>query len=216
MTVKITGLAQVAKSLAKLPAEIDKAAISAQNKMAFRLKYTLEAQMRTDLDRPKPYSLSAIRYDKARKGKPAYLYVVDKSTGDVADEQSWIGVQVGGGTRRRLRHSERRFQEAGLMPRGWVWVPTKFTKLDKWGNVPGSLMVAILGTRGRRSKKYFVLKDRGVYEKLPGRVVRPILLFVSPREYNKRYDFFGRARKEVAQNYPRIAAEQVERAMKRI
>ncbi|NCC41136.1 MAG: hypothetical protein EOM21_17200 [Gammaproteobacteria bacterium] len=203
MGIRVDGVQQVRELLTKLAQESPKAAVAAQNKMVYQLKQGMDLQMVADIDRPKPYSRSAVRYTKAELGKMRARLYVQSEDGSAADEQHYLGVQVLGGRRKRLRHSERVLQSRGLMPQGYVWVPTRFTRLDTYGNVPAAMISAILGS-GRYTggtDKYIVVGDpgreRGVWYQFPDGRFLPVLLFLSPREYRERFDFYGRADREI-------------------
>lgn len=202
--LEVRGLEEVQRLLRRLAEEAPRAAIRAQNQMAYQLREGMMLQVAADFDRPKAYTRSAIRYSSATLGQPRSRVFVRSDDGSLADEQHYLGVQVLGGARRRLRKSEQVLQARGLMPAGYVWVPTRFTRLDAYGNVPAALISAILGTgpnAGRVSDKYLIVGDpgqeRGVWERFPDGRVLPILLFVPPRQYRERFDFYGRAEREI-------------------
>ncbi len=216
---RVNGLEEVRRLLQELKEELPRAAVRAQNRMAYALKQGLDLQMIADFDRPKQFSRSAVRYDAASLGGPGARVYLRDETGAAADEQHYLGVQTLGGVRRRLRRSEQLLQSRGLMPRGYVWVPSKFAPLDQYGNVSAARIQAILGVGRyqRGTDRYVVVGDpgreKGIWQRFPDGRFLPILIFVSPRQYNERYEFYQRAEREVDARLIPILDEELTRAL---
>ena len=222
MSIEVRGLEDVQRMLQTLRDESPKAALRAQNKITRALWEGERLQAVADFDRPKQYTISSILYEQAtRENGISRVYVKDQELSVGAGADHYLGVQTLGGTRHRLRKSERIFQDRGLMPRGYVWVPTRHTKLDRNGNVPGALLSAILGlgrNKGKVFDKYVVLGPKGgewgVWEMQPDGRQLKILKFMTPRTYRARYDFYGRAEREIAANLTAIMSEEIDKAIR--
>jgi hypothetical protein len=237
--IRLEGVDKVRSMLAALGGELEGANKYAQNKMAYELRIVEQAQMRADLDRPTPWSVNSLRYKKAGQSavegprtEGAAVYFETPwgfSSGLGADE--WQGVQILGGAPAGPKRSEKRLQQLGWMPKAKVWVPAVGTRLDRYGNVPGSLISDMLsnlganpygnksGTPGADYAKYVLVGDRGdpegVFRKVGGEWV-PFLWFVEREKYQARYDFYGRADREISQRFPAILDYYVQKAIEHI
>ena len=237
-SIELRGLNPVKELLAGLGGELGKASELAQNKMAYEIAQAEKEQMRTDLDRPTPWTVGSLRYKKvgaspvgAPKVEGAAVYFETPwgySDGLGADE--WLGVQILGGSTAGPKRSEARLQMLGWMPRDKVWVPAVGTRLDRYGNVPGSLisdMLSNLGANpyGRNADpsavrvRYLLVgepgREEGVFQKLGGDWV-PFLWFVDRETYRKRFDFYGRADREVRQGFAKILDTYLDKALGRL
>lgn len=103
----------------------------------------VESQIARVFDRPTPYTLKAVRTKPATKRNlVAEVKLKDESfKGNPAVR--WLIAQVRGGARSH-KGFEKLMQRAGVMPQGWYAIPTKNAPLDRYGNVPGSVINRIL------------------------------------------------------------------------
>ena len=225
MGVEVRGLEDVQRMLTELADEFPKAAVYAQNRMAFALRDASVLQMAADFDGATGYSRAAIRYQRAELGvRGARVYLRDER-GNPADEGHYLNANTLGGKRTRNRASELSFQAMGVMPNGWVWIPTNHVKRDKYGNVTAAKMRSIIASI--RSKDGVYVYDPGSHgtrsfpgiwtAKGPEAVIRggwtPVLFFMPPRQYRARYDFFGRAEREINNDLVKILDEELARAI---
>lgn len=215
--MRVQNLEEARRMLARLGEELPKAAQRSKARMVYKLWEGERVEAMADFHRPTQYSIKSILYE-AKESTAYRVYIKDQELSQGADETHYLGVQTLGGTRNRLRKSERIWQSRGLMPSGRVWVPTQYTKLDVNGNVPSALISAILNVNGRRSDKYFFMgqpgQERGVWAKQNTGQWLPILLFVTPRQYQERYDFYGRADREVSASLVDIMDEEILKALR--
>lgn len=227
--IDIRGLDGVRALLAGLSGEIEGVSRKAQNKMAYELRRAEQEQMRADLDRPTPWSVRALVYKKAGEtggpGAPdtpgAAVYFNTPFGGPGLQETEWLGVQAVAGRTAGPRRSELAFQALGLIRPGVVWVPAPGAPVDAYGNVRGSTIQAILADLRRAPgprRKYVAIgappECRAILAKGKGNGQwSPILLFVRRRTYRRRYDFDGRAAREVAVRFPALLAEQMDRVL---
>jgi hypothetical protein len=219
----LSGMAEVKAMLAQLNGQMREVDRYSQNAMAFDIYKGQQEQMRQDLDRPTAWSVGALRYKKAYEapikagdGAPAVegaaVYMANAfEAGSAVGPDEWLGVQiVAGGKTAGPRRSEKALQLFGWMPKGKIWVPAVGAPRNASGDVPGSLisdMLTNLGTNpyGRKTTgptetKYVLIGDPGEEEGV-WRLVRgqwePFIWFVDPATYRKRYDFYGRAEREI-------------------
>lgn len=149
-----SGLEEVRRLLRELSEDFPRAAVRAQNKIAFQVRGAAVMQMAADFDRPKSFSSSAIRYESAQLNvRPARVFLRDDK-GNPAGEGHYLNVQVLGGKRTVKRASEMTFMSMGLMPPGYEWVPAGATPLDMYGNVSASLVRSIVKSLQEKDGKY--------------------------------------------------------------
>ena len=143
------------------------------------------------------------------------------------------------GTPRRLKRLERSLQAAGALPSGWFVVPGQGAPLDGFGNVSRGTIIQVLSQlritlvsgftrnlsfdRGREAAairraggRYFVIPpggnlQPGIYQRETiGRNITPVFIFVQSVAYQRRFDFYGMAKRFSDAALP----AQVERAVR--
>ena len=221
MSVTVTGVDDVKAMLADLAVTMPRAAIDATNQTIYQLWGAEKLQMIADIDRPVSYSVNAILYERMNAdGKGGRVWVRDLFTNAGATETNYLGVQMHGGVRRRLKASEIALQAFGVMPSGMVWVPDTSVRLDSHGNVPSRPIQSMVDEFRRwrnvrdKSRNFHLLPGKGVFTKIGGEWV-PFLWFVSPRTYRERFDFYGRADREMEYAFANIYAKAVQRELDR-
>jgi hypothetical protein len=231
-TIEIRGVESVRALLASLGGELDEASRLAQNKMAYELWAAEKDQIKSDLDRPAPWSVNALRYKKAGDaaslgdapnvpGAAVYMANAFRAGSRVGPDE-WLGVQIKGGVTAGPRRSERILQNAGILPRDTVWVPARGVGLDAYGNLKGGVIARMLMDLGQnpyartRTKNFALIGPRGnpvgVITKV-GDSWYPFLFFVPRATYRARYDFYGRADREVAARFADIWNEYLAQAL---
>lgn len=240
--VKLEGVESVRTMLARLGGTLQEAQRLAQNKMAYEIWRAEKDQMKSDLDRPTPWSVNAIRYKKAShaetnlgdipatQGAAVYMANAFRAGSRVGPDE-WLGVQVVGGQTAGPRRSEKLLQNAGILPPGKVWVPAQNVKLNRYGNVEGGVIARILMDLGQNE---YVATDRadakiktkafalfgpknnpiGVLAKI-GDTWYPYLYFVDRAAYKPRYDFYGRGDREAEAKWKAIYDEAVQKALEK-
>lgn len=224
-SVTISGITEVKTLLAQLTGQMREVDRYSQNAMAYDIFQGEKEQMRQDLANPTAWSIGSLRYKKAYEppqklgdGAPevegAAVYMANAfAAGSAVGPDEWLGVQiVGGGKTAGPRRSEVALQMYGWMPKGKIWVPSVGAPRNASGDVPGSLisdMLSNLGTNpyGRKTKppgadyaRYVLIGDPGAEEgvwRLVGGQWQPFIWFVDPATYRARYDFYGRADREI-------------------
>ncbi|MGB3068454.1 MAG: hypothetical protein WBC18_07900 [Ottowia sp.] len=176
----------------------------------------VQAEMRRVFDRPTPWTLGSTYLKAARRDDlTAVVGIRDGSqlSGRVTPEMT-LRAQASGGGRNQKRF-ERALQAMGLLPAGWVAVPSRTVPLDGHGNVSGQYLKGLLRKlvqinagplrpgRGQRSAAvvqrqggaYFVQRvgakglRPGIYQReVASRSPTAIMLFHSSVSYAQRLD----------------------------
>ncbi|MGH8075628.1 MAG: hypothetical protein ACREO4_16380 [Lysobacter sp.] len=169
------------------------AAVQAANQTAFAVREEWKGLMPRVFDRPTSLTVNSVLYRKATKQKPAAEVFIRDEAPKGTPPAKYLLPEVQGGTR-RPKAFERRLQAAGVLPSGMFAVAGKGAKLDAHGNVPGSVITAVLSAmrsqfdpyqnatetsikrrRARRRKRggdYFAIKQTrgklkpGIYERV--------------------------------------------------
>jgi hypothetical protein len=218
MAIEVRGIEDVNRMLASL-ADLPVALRYAKNALIARVWEAEKTQAMMDMDRPKPFTLSQILYDrKETDADLGRVWVRDPFLNNIgADESTYHGVNILGGTRDRLKASEVALQAAGLMPHGYVWAPASGVRLDTYGNIGGTTIQKMVSDlKGGVRGNFFLMgtppRTLGVFIKVEDSWY-PFLWFVPPRQYSQRFDFYGRAFQEIEYHWPRIYEEAMDRAL---
>ena len=237
--ITIRGLDDVRALIAGLGDDLAGVQVAAQNKMAYELMLAERDQMRTDIDRPTPFSVSAVSYKKADateafsrvwgapKGEGAAVFMQNAfAQGSRVGPDEYLGVQVVGGQTAGPRRSEKALRMAGVIPEGKVIVPAKGVKLNRYGNLEGGVIARMLMDFGMnpyaqtKDKNFALFGPRGNAKGVLARVLDrgestwlPYLYFVSRRSYRKRFDFYGRGDREVSARFGEIWGGYLDKAL---
>lgn len=155
-------------------------------------------------DRPTPFTLAAVRVKPATKRDlVAEVKLKDEAfKGNPAVR--WLIAQVRGGARNR-KGFEKLMQRAGVMPGGWYAVPTSNAPLDRYGNVPGSIINRILSqvqasrdvltretaaSRARNTRRAIKRREGRYFAAVPG---NPRTKHLKPGIYERVTFGFGNA-----------------------
>ena len=184
-------------------------------------------------DRPAPLTQKAVVFPAQFKATKENLVAQIGALRDVAaggtPPSKYLMPQVLGGSRRPKR-TEGALRKAGLLDADEYVVPAGGAPLDQYGNIRGSLIVAILSqlkaaesfagyamnetarsrkrAGAKRTKRYFVpprghTLPRGVYER-EGKRIRAVLIFVKDEPtYRPRYPFGAATERAVRENFER-------------
>lgn len=166
--VRTVGLPELTRDLDDLArSQIPFATALALTRTAQRVHARVIDEMSRELDRPTPWTrsalwlspatkerLSASVYLKNGKGSRAYTDprwpgMVNAFHADGVDAESLIGHLFSGGGR-RIKTFERAFSARGILPAGWFMVPARNAPRNQYGNVPVgfiSQMLSFFDTR---------------------------------------------------------------------
>jgi len=169
-------------NLKKVASQIDYATSQAINSTMFEAKSALRDDMIKHLDNPTRFTLSSHKVTKATKKNLT-------GTIEVEAKRSWYLQYVyGGGTRTPKNKAMR--------------MPTKYAKLNKYGNLPRNKVNTLLKNR----KKYFSGKPlggnrrAGVYERTR-RGLKPLIMWDDKFTYDKQLDFYSVVRETFRKNF---------------
>ena len=211
MTVK--GAKDIKKMFDKLEKQGRFASSVALNRTAFAVRKDVQSKMPNIFDRPTRATINAIRYKKSTKAMlRAEVYVNDEGIAPIR----WLSPQIYGASR-GMKRSEAYLRRLNLLPRGRNIVPGKGVRLNRFGNITKGQMGKILGGVRDKHSNYFAGSIRGIpgiWERKGRRKVKPILMFVQPPRYKKRFKFFDIAGKSARKHWPREIDKAIEYAIR--
>lgn len=217
---------RMAESMRSVPRDQMPFAISlALNRTAQDAVKALQGEMRRVFDRPTPFTMNSIRVRWATKRRlEAEIWFRDDMQGGTAPSH-YLAPEVAGGER-RMKRFELALRARNLLPPGMYAMPGAGAKLDSYGNISRGQIVQVLSALGaaemtagfsanrtarsiarRGGKKlpdYFVgrpgngMGPLGIWQRVTGHAVKPIIIFVRKPTYTARFDVYGTI-EEVAQ-----------------
>lgn len=232
--IRLEGLDSVRELIAGLGPGLERANERAQNTMAYELMMAERAEMRSDIDRPTPFSLGSVLYKKYGASqlkfpngnsvalpdiKGAGVFLANRISNVIQTEQHYLGVQIAGG-QPTLKAMESRFIRNGFMKASQYIVPASKKFLDAYGNLKGSQISAMLTGLGIgfvapvQSTKWRFAKDAnsrviGVFIK-DGNSWVPFIWFVDRPNYRPRYKWDERADEEINLNFKEILGDAID------
>lgn len=141
--IEIKGLDALKQGLTEFQQTLYPTAMrNALNDVAFMAKDAVVARMKTDLDRPTPYTLNAMAVEKASKDKlTARVHFKDPER--LSESQHYL-YPTTYGVMRGFKKFEAALYAKRILPSGWYAVPGKDQPLDSYGNVSSGLMKEII------------------------------------------------------------------------
>lgn len=137
-------LPQMLSKLAGIePTQWPKILASAANETGYYALNKYKQQMPSFFDRPTPFTLNSMFLQKATPSSLEAIVQWKDASGSNGSAGQYLQPEVFGGARPQKRF-ERALQAAGLMPAGYVCIPTKDAPIDSFGNVPSAFYQAIL------------------------------------------------------------------------
>lgn len=243
--VEIKGLDEFKNGLSDLQLEQYPFAMKeAINEMSGIVLKGEQQQISSDMDRPTPFTVNALKINYATKTNLSGG-VVFKDPARLSPDQHYIYPNVFGGDRGFKKFEGAMFSQ-GLMPLGHVAVPGKSINLDAFGNVPSSKISEILayfgakaknnttaatktrkakGTRRTYGYEYFVQMQKrggflpGIYRRTYttfGTAIDPMFIYV-PRftiRYQQQYKFHDTGRNLFNQYFRQTFNEKLDLAMR--
>lgn len=164
ISVSVAGLDTVRAQLRGLSdKKIKVAAVAAINSAAYKAAEATKAEMQRVFERPTPWVLGGVRYNKATKDTLEAKIDFDKwgNKTNVTVEKV-LQAEIMSGQRRHKRH-EIALQRVGILPPGMAIVPGGAAEIDQYGNMKGSQIVQIIawfraaGEQGYKSN----MNDKG-------------------------------------------------------
>lgn len=228
MTIGVTGLDQATRELAERfsARRLSAIAATAATRVANEIRVEVQDEMKRVFDRPTPYTLRSVRVKAATASNPvAEVFISEQKAPRDPSPAVVLEPQVEGGPR-GTKGLELALRRLGVLPSGWLVVPSKSLPLDAYGNISRGIVQQVIAqlrhqvdvgptnARGivkairKTGGKFIVFKPGGktapgVYiADVAGRNVSPVFMFVSKASYRRRLDFYGIAKRVTSAKLP--------------
>lgn len=194
VTSNIQAFAQKQIDIAK---QVEFAGVVALTRTALQIKTDEVSSMKSVFDRPTNFTLNSLAVRPATKAKPEAEVSTKLGFGSVPAGR-YLNPEVEGGSRSQ-KSTERKL--------GSFTIPSKFAKLDRFGNMTGATYLRILSqlkllgensatnsrrSRTARSKEAFFKRDNVIYSR-KGQDITPILILTRSPTYSQRFPFYENA-----------------------
>lgn len=200
----------------------------ALTKTAQDIKGEMITVMARVFDRPTRFTLNALYVKPATKQDLTAAVLFKEDGFKTVPAWKYLGPEVEGGTRAHKSH-ELRLIRAGIMRKDEFAVPGQGAPLDRYGNLPGGAIERILSQLGAAEQwagytanatkktlakakrkgigRYFVLRGTaardGIYHRLTGTTIKPVIIFVKQPRYQKRLPYYEIARQVFKASFPK-------------
>lgn len=232
ITITAHGFAELHRSLNNLKtSQLPFAAANALTQAAHKVREAERVEMQRVFDRPTPFTLNAFQVVPARKNN----LVAEVRYKDVMPYtgKHFLEVQAEGGPR-PMTGFERLLSRADIGAGDFAGViPARTATRDAYGNWSGGERQRVLSAlqaqrdtfqnttdrsrrRNARRAEYYVGKRGGMTGVFRSQGDEDTLILVFLRRsplYQKRFDFYGVARRTMAEVYPSLFATALQRAM---
>jgi len=141
-TVSLLGALSITDKVSR---KVERCAAIALTKTAQHSKVLLEAEMRSKLDRPTPFTLQGVVVRPANYRNST----IEASIAFKDYQARYMDSMVAGlPFQRGLKRFEKALQAAGVMPKGWIATPARGLGLDGFGNVGRGFLMKIISQIG--------------------------------------------------------------------
>ena len=221
--VAVKGVSETKQFLAALKGQIPYATSLALNRTGKEVIAAQKDQMRRDFDEPTPYTLNSLFATKATKVKQETRTRIKSPTPTEQGQtdKHYVGVQIWGGVRRD-KASEKSLRKHGLLPSGYQMVPGAGLKLNKYGNVSGGRVAAIVGALGANTSATTaagtilvgeVGGTKGIWQ-VQARKWLPLFIFVKTPRYDPLLDYYGVSDSVFKKRWPAIFGDAIDQALR--
>lgn len=239
LNVKMTGLQELRAELAGFSdRRLRAAAATGLTRTAKRLAVEWQKEIDTKIDQPMAFTKKATRIEAAKADNlTAKVALKDVSRGGMSQAEYLQQHEYGGG--RLVKKFERALIASGAMPQGYITVPGKGADRNGYGNVPRSIIIAVISQLGtdfsvgyqqtiskdatkrakshaRHGKRYFVMPvgnpsgvSPGIYVRGAGRMMLMVFAFKQVVQYSRKLTLQSSASDKVQA----IAAQEFDRAI---
>ena len=226
------------KLLTEMPDIIRKVVVGALSDTVDDIHARQTLEMKRSFNNPTPYVVKGLkkRYSGGKMGQGVTkmgtyfeFFPTGKSPEDI------VRPHVFGG-QRKVKRSERRMQQFGILPPGSFTVMGNDYPRNGSGDIPGARYTQMLNQlgalsdvarsqmgknkqRNRKGTSYYVVKRSGVpiaIAERNGEQTRIMLVFAKSTSYKKRYDFFGVGKKQLDYSLPLHFNRILKRYMSRL
>ena len=240
MNVKISGLKELQAELAGFSERrLRAAAATGLTRTANRMAVEWQKEIDTKIDQPTVFTKKAVRVEKARADKlTAKVALKDVNRSGGLSQNEYLQQHELGGSR-LVKKFERALIASGAMPQGYITVPGKGADRNGYGNVPRSIIIAVISQLGtdfsvgyqqtiskdaakraksqaRHGKRYFVMPvgngrvSPGVYTRGADRTMKMVFAFKQVVNYSRKLTLQDAAKESRVQT---IAAQEFDRAI---
>lgn len=234
ITIDASGMPQLLAAMDRFSERRMRNAIStALTRTAKDLKQAEQDAMRSQIDRPREYTINSATIEPATAETLAARMYLKVGQGSGRGAGKYILPQIEGGVG-HLRGFELALQGRGLMPKGYRVTPGRGAELDAYGNISKSTLnrifraLVISGPRKQRKLKkgaqperiFSVLQRKG--KLMPGiysvnnNKLTKIVGFTQYIQFKKRYDFFGVAMATAVDRFPIRLSEAIAQSTARL
>lgn len=126
-----------------LKKKIPQAVVVALNTTRYQVLDALREQMKTDFDRPTPYTLGSLYATKATLDNLSTTVLPREFAGKGTPAAKYLKPEIYGGER-RLKRFEKALQSVGVLPKGMYAYPGKGATMDAYGNMSPGQIVQII------------------------------------------------------------------------
>lgn len=181
------------------------------------VKNGLRREMEKVFDRPTPYTLNSLYLKGATKANLEAVVWLKDDTYKGTPAARYLGPQIDGGGRSLKRSEKWLSNYVDLRGNVGYWVPGEGARLNQYGNMTRGQIVKILAnlqalpdrasrTTDNRKIEYFIGQPAGaplgVWRRDNGGIA-PVMIFIRPPSYKRRFDFFGVGDRIVKEHYPK-------------
>jgi hypothetical protein len=151
LTFDVQGLDQATRDLAQQfsARRLSAVAATAATRTANEIRTEIQAEMSRVFDRPTPYTLRSVRVKAATASSPvAEVFISQQKALRDPSPAVVLQPQVDGGAR-GVKGLELVLRRLGVLPAGWLVVPSKALPLDAYGNISRGQITQVLNQLGQ-------------------------------------------------------------------
>ena len=215
---------KLVSSITKLGRQATSILARSLNVLARKAEEALKAEMKEELDRPKPWTLRAFhRYSAQANSLESGLFLKDIQTGRGHSwEQTLKQLFIGGS--REFKLFEGIIWHKEIIPSGKIIVPAKSLTEDQYGNIPYRLVKELVDwAKSGKSKfgRFFGVGGEnpqglfpGIYWQAPdSNDLKCLVIFIDPMTYRKLIDLDMIATTTYQQEFDHILFERIAKTL---
>jgi hypothetical protein len=187
----------------------------ALNRVGQKAKLAISSAMKSDFDRPTPYTLNSPMLIPSTK-RNLVCEVKLKDLASKLPPSKYLAPEVVAGVR-TAKSTELQLRSRGWLPGGMFYVPGAGAKLDQYGNMSAGLLTQVMSAlKAQRQDTYFAKRAArrsvkatnsdstifvgkpaggrfplGVYQRTSAGGLKPLMIFVQQAHYQARLPFYS-------------------------
>lgn len=233
MSFTVKGSKALIKGIEMHSKQVRFAGISALSKTAVKAKQNIQKGMKTTFSNPTRFTINSVYSKPATKSDPSARVGLNDWAVKGRGAGRYLQPNIVGGHREDKR-SEWLLRRRGLLPSGYQMVPSKYLRLNKFGNITAAHMNKILSglssqfdskqnsafsDRSKVRGQYFVANIKGtmgIWQRKGrnNRGIKPVFIFVKKPTYKKRFDWEGIAERTFDKDFEPIFNTQLKQAFR--